>query len=46
MKPNVQSNYECIIAIKKDVDWIKKTIYGIFVTIILNIIINLLTIRT
>ena len=43
MKPTVQYNYECILGIKKDIDWIKKTIYGVFLVVCLNIIINLIT---
>ena len=42
MKPTAISNYECIIGIKKDIDWIKKTMYGVFLAICLNIIINLM----
>lgn len=44
MRPCAQTNYEQIIMIQKEVEWIKKMIFGIFAGIILNIIINLMTI--
>jgi len=43
MKANAQTNFELIIELRRDMEWIKRTIIAVFIAIILNIIINLMS---
>lgn len=44
-KITIVGNYERIQVIKNDIEWIKKSIYGVFGAVVLNIIINLLSLK-